>query len=192
MDNKIAKTSAIFGGGLLSLCCGMPLLLTALGLGSIGFSSIVGFWHWYFTGAGVLAIGFGWYMYNRERKKECADGYCAPKSNTTRNILLVMTVAMMGLMSLSVYTQLKSPVSIAQNQAKGQLVNIKIEGMTCATCEMHVENSINKLPGINNVKASTPSASVWVDYDPSKCDVKQIKSVVNKSGYKAIGVIQKK
>lgn len=58
--------------------------------------------------------------------------------------------------------------------------------MTCAGCEAHVENEVNKLPGIISVKASYENSNAIVEFDKSKVTATEIFMAINKTGYKAI------
>ena len=190
MNNTAAKSSAILGGGLLSLCCGVPLALALLGIGGTAFGGLIGAYHWYFTGAGVFAVLLGWFLYYRETQKACDDGSCEAPSRSTRTLLIIMSFVMAGFVGLSAYTNFKAPSTIARNQAQGRLIKIGVEGMTCASCEAHIEHAVKQLPGVFQVDASTPAQSVSVDYDPARCNAEMIEKAIEKSGYKTKGVLQ--
>ena len=53
-------------------------------------------------------------------------------------------------------------------------INLPVEGMTCFSCTMHVEGSLQDLDGVRNVKASVSDKSVAISYDPAKIDVVQL------------------
>lgn len=62
-----------------------------------------------------------------------------------------------------------------------------VEGMTCSGCERTVERVIKNLEGVETTKADLKSATVEVEYDPSKVTIDQIKSSINKVGYRFVG-----
>ena len=62
-----------------------------------------------------------------------------------------------------------------------------VEGMTCAGCERTVQRVVGNVEGVKSAKADLASASVSVEYDPTKVSVDNIKSAVDKVGYKFVG-----
>ena len=44
----------------------------------------------------------------------------------------------------------------------------KISGMTCASCEEHVNHKVNKLNGIINSKASYENGNAIIEFDKTK------------------------
>jgi mercuric ion transport protein len=62
-----------------------------------------------------------------------------------------------------------------------------VEGMTCSGCERTVQRVIENLEGVTSSKADLQSATVSVEYDPSKVTIDKIKSAVNGVGYKFVG-----
>ena len=57
-----------------------------------------------------------------------------------------------------------------------------IEGMTCASCVNHVDKSVRKVKGVEDVNVSLLTNSMEVDYS---CDDKDIITAVDNAGYKA-------
>ncbi len=66
-----------------------------------------------------------------------------------------------------------------------QAKKIPVEGMTCVTCTIPVENSLKKLDGVQAAKASIPKKSVTVSYDPQQVQLEQLVEAVNATGYRA-------
>ena len=60
-----------------------------------------------------------------------------------------------------------------------------IEGMTCAACQSHVQNAVNKTNGVINVNVNLLSNSMEVEWDENVCSVELITESVKKAGYKA-------
>ncbi|WHH61539.1 sulfite exporter TauE/SafE family protein [Petroclostridium sp. X23] len=59
-----------------------------------------------------------------------------------------------------------------------------IDGMTCTSCEMRIENSLKKIDGVIYVKAAFSSSRVDISYDADKVDLANIISVIEKLHYK--------
>lgn len=62
-----------------------------------------------------------------------------------------------------------------------------IEGMTCAGCERTVQRVIEKVEGVASANADLNSSTVSVEYDSSKVKIDDIKSAIDKVGYKFVG-----
>jgi len=62
-----------------------------------------------------------------------------------------------------------------------------VEGMTCSGCERTVQRVVSNLEGVSSVQADAGAATVSVEYDPQKVTVDEIRSAVNKVGYKFVG-----
>ncbi len=60
---------------------------------------------------------------------------------------------------------------------------LQIEGMTCTSCEMRIENALGKLEGIKDVKAIFSSSNVYITYDVSVIELNRIIEAIEKLGY---------
>lgn len=60
-----------------------------------------------------------------------------------------------------------------------------VKGMTCAACSAHIEKSVGKLDGVNNVSVSLLQNSMLVDYDEEEVSVDEIQKAVASGGYSA-------
>lgn len=60
-----------------------------------------------------------------------------------------------------------------------------VTGMTCSACSSHVEKSVNKLKGIEQVSVNLLTNSMQVVYDEGLCCEEAIISAVEKAGYGA-------
>lgn len=178
----------ILSAALASVCCGMPLLFLALGLGSLGFGAVVGKYHWYFTGAGVSVLMIAWGLFFREKRKLCETG-CEPKrQHTTQTILGVVSLIVLFFVGLNVYSSLGRkgiPSQVYPTHAGLSSVVLPVEGMTCLTCEKTVEGALKGLPGVISAQASTKSQNVLVEFEPGKVTFDQMIQSINKTGYKA-------
>jgi copper chaperone CopZ len=62
-----------------------------------------------------------------------------------------------------------------------------VEGMTCSGCERTVSKVLSNVPGVKSAKADLATASVSLEYDPSKVTIDQLKNSLSKVGYKITG-----
>ncbi|WP_425449377.1 heavy metal translocating P-type ATPase [Dethiothermospora halolimnae] len=63
--------------------------------------------------------------------------------------------------------------------------NLKINGMTCASCANAVEKSVAKLKGVKSANVNFATEKLMVNFDDSKLSLDDIKGAVNKAGYSA-------
>jgi Cu+-exporting ATPase len=63
--------------------------------------------------------------------------------------------------------------------------NLKIKGMDCASCIIHVEKGLKDLDGVEEASMNFATESGTVKYDPEKVKVDDLLKAVKKAGYKA-------
>jgi Cu+-exporting ATPase len=64
-------------------------------------------------------------------------------------------------------------------------VTLMLEGMSCASCVMHVEKGLKKVPGVIDVQVNLATERGTVTYDPTQTGVEQMVQKVEAIGYKA-------
>ncbi len=74
-----------------------------------------------------------------------------------------------------------------QDKIKREVV-IPVIGMTCASCANAVEKSIKKLPGMEEVRVNLAAERVKVVYNSSETRISEIKSTIEKAGYKPLEI----
>jgi len=62
-------------------------------------------------------------------------------------------------------------------------LNLPVQGMTCASCVMHVENALKEIPGIEQVAVNLATERAAVSYDPEKAALADLVHAVRDSGY---------
>jgi uncharacterized protein len=62
----------------------------------------------------------------------------------------------------------------------------KIDGMTCTSCEMRIENNLKKMDGVREVKVSFSNATAKVGYDPRITSMSKIVETIEKLDYKVV------
>lgn len=60
-----------------------------------------------------------------------------------------------------------------------------IDGMTCASCAMTVENAVKKLDGVSNAVVNLTTEKMTVDYDQQRMTEVGIEQAVSEAGYQA-------
>jgi copper ion binding protein len=61
---------------------------------------------------------------------------------------------------------------------------IVIKGMHCSSCVKNIENTVSSLEGVKKVKVSLEDEKAWVQFDPKRISLNEIKRSINKLGYK--------
>ncbi|MBI3083464.1 MAG: heavy-metal-associated domain-containing protein, partial [Candidatus Omnitrophica bacterium] len=184
--DRLGILSALFA----SVCCLGPVLLVLLGLGSLGFGALIGRYHWWFIGAAIVLLTIAWRSYLKEARR-CKTASCEmARGKTTRTVLLLASVVVAVFVGLNLYTyasQTHQTSSLGTVPRPGQLASvvIPVEGMTCFTCELTVESSLNKLPGVQSADAKVTEQAAYVRYDPARVSLEALIAAINKTGYKA-------
>lgn len=181
-----AERLGILSALLASVCCVTPLILVLLGLGSLGIGAALGRFHWWFLLAAIGLLTYGWRAHVQEQRR-CRTAQCEmPRSNTTRAVLIGASVIVAAFVGLNLYTHASQRVATPPpiNEALASLV-LPVEGMTCLTCELTVESSLKRLPGVASADASIAQQTVTVSYDPAQVTVDKLIASINQTGYKA-------
>lgn len=182
---KLGILSALFA----SVCCVTPLILVLLGLGSLGIGAVLGRFHWWFLGAALVLLTTAWRRYFQERRR-CATERCEMASGTpTRWTLLVASLVVTAFVGLNLVTfasqrQQTAPTPDGRPTTATD-VAIPVAGMTCLTCELTVESSLKRLPGVAGAEANVAQQRVTVQYNPAQVTVEQLMAAINQTGYQA-------
>lgn len=203
------KANRLVGAGVLSavaasLCCITPVL--ALISGASGVAST---FSWmeparpYLIGITVLVLGFAWYQKLKPRTAEEIQCDCEPARSTggedkrkpfmqTKTFLGIVTVFAALMLAFPYYAHIFYPSNekkevVIVNASDIKTVTFEVKGMTCNGCASHVENDVNKLPGIVSVDASYEEATAKVEFDQSKVSLAQIEEAINGTGYQVVG-----
>jgi copper chaperone CopZ len=188
-DNKL------IGTGLLtaitaSLCCITPVLALIAGTSVIAstFSWIEPF-RPYLIGLTILVLGFSWYQKLKPQKEidcECETDE-KPKFIQSRKFLGIVTVFVIVILAFPYYSGIFYPNTEKQiilvDKSDIKTTEFKISGMTCASCEEHVNYEVNKLNGIVNSTVSYENGNAIVEFEKTKTNETEIEKAINSTGY---------
>ena len=111
-----------------------------------------------------------------------------PKFIQSKTFLGVVTVFAIVMLALPYYSSMFYPNSEKQivivDKSNIKTTVYKISGMTCASCEAHVNHEVNKLNGIVNSKTSYKNGNAIIEYDQTKTNELEIEKAINATGYK--------
>lgn len=182
-----------------SLCCIVPFLGIVGGSGSL-ISSV----SWLepfrpvFIGGTVLILGFAWYRSLKASKSDECGCEVRPSFLQSRKFLGIVTALSLLLISFPSYSKFviqQKQVANSVDQENKQKITLGVNGMTCSSCEHHIESEVIKLPGVSSVKASYATKSATVEYDQKKVDEAKITEAINATGYvvvKPVNSLQEK
>lgn len=192
------KDKRLIGAGLLtaiasSLCCITPVLALISGTSGIAssFSWLEPF-RPYLIGFTILVLGFAWSQKLKSKKEIDCD--CAtdekPSFLQSKLFLGIVTIFAIFMTAFPYYSSVFYPKSekeiIVVDKANIQTINLEIKGMTCTSCEEHINHSVNQLNGIIKVKSSYENENAEIEFDNSKTTIEEIEKAVNSTGYSVI------
>ena len=185
----------LVGAGLLtaitaSLCCITPVLALIAGTSGIAstFSWIEPF-RPYLIGLTILVLGFAWFQKLKPRNEIDCDCETEekPKFIQSKKFLGIVTVFAIVMLAFPYYSGIFYPNTEKQimivDKSNIKTTEFKISGMTCASCEEHVNQEVNKLNGILISKASYENGNAIIEFDKTKTNKTEIEKAINSTGY---------
>lgn len=190
------KPNNIAGIGIVtalasSLCCIAPLL--ALIAGSSGLASS---FSWmeplrpYLMGTTVLVLGYAWFLNLRPKKQADCDCDDQPKKPfmQRRSFLVIITLFAGLTMAFPYYSEVfysSGQSEVPVNGKNTETFIAEVEGMSCSSCEHHVNDAISQLSGILSVETSYENGKTTVQFDKAVTNADSIMNAISSTGYKA-------
>ncbi|GAH16697.1 unnamed protein product, partial [marine sediment metagenome] len=72
------------------------------------------------------------------------------------------------------------------NKKNNKKAELKITGMTCATCVRTIEKSVSNLDGVTDIKVNLGNETGTVEYDSTKLRIADIEKAVRDAGYEVV------
>jgi len=69
---------------------------------------------------------------------------------------------------------------------KSKKAEIKVSGMSCASCALNVEKSLESLEGVDEAHVNIGTEKATVEYDPEKLKLAQLENAVEEAGYNVV------
>lgn len=180
-----AKHASILSAVLGSLCCVGPLLFIALGLGT--GAAVIGRYHWFFIIAAMAVLAWSWTKYLRAKTVCDCEHRTMDGRRSSMLSLLIATLIVFGFAGLNIsrYVFASSPSPRADQVADGrERVVLRVEGMSCATCEIAVRSALKRVNGVASANVSVATNTATIDFDPRKTNPDQLVAAVNSTGYR--------
>ncbi len=70
-----------------------------------------------------------------------------------------------------------------QTRSKGEILNLKIEGMHCVSCSLNIDGTLEELDGVISSNTSYADAKSVVEFDPQKINRETIVQKISELGY---------
>jgi len=141
--------SAVVAGLMSSSCCLLQLALNLLAslnvlhIGCAGFNKVLGPFRPHLRTLTIAWLGYTWFR--SMRAKDC----CKPRMSR----LIFNTVLCLGLTFLPELLRASGGNAIAPPTDGAKRIKLKVEGMGCEACEMHVRSVIDRSSGVISSRA---------------------------------------
>jgi len=189
------KEKTLIGSGIVaaiasSLCCIVPLLaLIAGGTGAATNLSWMEPFRPYLIGFTILVLGYAWYQKLKPQKDCCIN----QKNNfmETKTFLTIISIFAIGMLSFpsfsgNFYDNTPMEQGVIGDSTK---VVLNIEGMTCGSCEIHINHALNNTKVVIRCSSSAEEGTATIVYDKEQLTLKKIKKVINKkTNFKVRGI----
>ncbi len=168
----------IFGSIVATLaaqvCCTGPLILALAGMGTTGLFVKFHYLRPYLMALSLLLLGSAFYV------------VYIKKWGTTfvKTLLWLAVFVFIGSAYLPKILYFIKNNNTAVSSSDSSAV-LKVSGMSCEGCEIHIETELKKLLGISYAKAYHKEGKVEVKYDKNKVNIQTIKQKIASSGYSA-------
>ncbi len=200
---KVFLGGAVFAAIASSLCCVLPVLAIVFGVGAFGVASVFESFRPYLLAFALVALAFSFYRVYFRRERCAEDDACATKPvNRLSQLFLWAGVLAVTAFAFAPYytgyivsavTSAKPSSTNATNTVtadeSGSQTNktavIAVEGMTCAGCEPHINETLTALNGVVSSEASYQNKNVKVVFNPKQITLEEIKRAIDEIGYKA-------
>jgi len=203
MSNEKSNNKSVGAGLLLavtaSLCCITPVLALISGASGIAanFSWLEPF-RPYLIGITVLVLGFAWYQKLKPKKAEidceCDEDEKEPFMQS-KLFLGIVTVFAVVMLAFPHYSYIFYPDIDKDNTAVSQStvheVSLAIEGMTCTSCEEHIDHAAMEVPGVLTAQSDFNTGETIIKYDESTSSRQEVIDAINATGYRVLSVIEK-
>ena len=106
----------------------------------------------------------------------------------SKTFLGIVTAFAIVMLAFPYYSSMLYPKTEKQiiivDKSNIKTIEYKISGMTCPSCEAHVNHEVNKLNGIVNSKTSYENGNAIIEFDETKTNELEIEKAINATGYK--------
>jgi mercuric ion transport protein len=190
---RLGLFAALAAAVAASACCTIPLLLVALGVGGAWVGALTAFEPYRPIFIGVAVLAFVYVAYREWRASRAAGGIgcdCeeAVSPRMRRALLGAGAVAALALIASPWLIHAASPPAgvpaalVAAPVSTAQVV-LDVEGMTCASCHVTVQQALLSVAGVEAAEVSFEPPRAVVRYDPARVTVAALTEATATAGY---------
>lgn len=99
--------------------------------------------------------------------------------------LLIGSLLTLGALTIAYGAQAARTAAEARTATADQRVVLKVEAITCGSCEARIKEALSAEPGIAAVEVNLADRTVTVDYAKGVTDEKKIAGRISRAGYPA-------
>ena len=100
-----------------------------------------------------------------------------------KNLFFIALIAAFIVGCAGKSTSIENAAEVTTTAVANKTVTLAIEGMTCTGCENTVKESVTKIAGVTEIKASHLDSTAVVSFDSTKTTVAAIGEAVTEAGY---------
>ncbi len=190
---------SVFAAVASSACCWLPLLALTTGISAGGVATFLDRWRPWLIGIAIILLGVSFYsVYFRKWRNSCCEaGACVSRRDKLHVFNQVMvwtaTVMVVGMILFPLWGPAfisKTPTNTSvQSATSVQQRSIRVEGMTCDMCEIHVVRELGHVSGVLNVDASYEQglAVITLDATVSHPTSAELAAAIKDAGYTMTG-----
>ena len=200
MNTKDSSTKSA-GAGLLvaitaSLCCITPVLALISGVSGIAasFSWLEAF-RPYLIALTIAVLGFAWYQKLKPKPAD-VDCACEPGEEEktpfmqTKTFLGLVTVFAIAMLAFPQYSSIFYPEVtknvVAANAFQVKNIKLDIEGMTCTSCEEHIDHAAMEVAGVVKATSNYKTGEAIISFNEATSSQQEIIDAINATGYKVV------
>jgi copper chaperone CopZ len=190
-NNKIASSTGLIAAIASSLCCIAPFL-SILG----GLSGGASMFEWvsplrpYLIGLSIIALGYAFYQAYKPKNIDDCGCDINDKSRFLNSKVFLWSIAIFSILMFTfpyysgvLYSNKNKEIK----EGNTEQAELKIVGMTCQSCENHIDAVELQLNGVYSIKSSYQEGLANIVFDPDSIDIKEISKVIEKeTGYTII------
>ena len=75
------------------------------------------------------------------------------------------------------------PYEIMNTTTNTEKINLKLRGMSCASCAGSIEEAISNVPGVESCNVNFGAEQAVIEYNPRRTSIEDIQQAVEEAGY---------
>ena len=185
-----ASVGAMASAVLSSACCWLPLLLLGLGVSAGGVAGFLDAYRPWLLGSAALLLAVAFYL-TYFRAPACPpDGSCPPRSRLRLFNQVTLWVASAVVLAFALFPNYVGLLvggaesTPREDAAAVETITLRIGGMTCEACAVHVRSGLERVPGVRRARVDYDGSRATVETD-GRVNVDDLVVAVEGAGYRA-------